>query len=97
MQDTVAEFGKLDVLVNNAAFQLHADSLEDITDERLEETFHTNIFGCMKMARAALRHLKRGGSIINTGSVTGLQGSRQRQRHRAAGDRQRRQLSTVRR
>lgn len=77
VQDTVAEFGKLDILVNNAAFQLHADSLEDITDERLEETFHTNIFGYMKMARAALPHLKRGASIINTGSVTGLQGSKQ--------------------
>jgi NAD(P)-dependent dehydrogenase (short-subunit alcohol dehydrogenase family) len=77
VQDTVAEFGKLDILVNNAAFQLHADSLEDITDERLEETFHTNIFGYMKMARAALPHLKRGAAIINTGSVTGLEGSKQ--------------------
>ncbi|MDB5947529.1 MAG: dehydrogenase with different specificity (related to short-chain alcohol dehydrogenase)-like [Ramlibacter sp.] len=77
VEKTVAEFGKLDVLVNNAAFQLHAQSLEDITDERLEETFHTNIFGYMKMARAALPHLKQGGSIINTGSVTGLEGSKQ--------------------
>ncbi|MDQ6880717.1 MAG: SDR family oxidoreductase [Pseudomonadota bacterium] len=77
VESTVAGFGKLDVLVNNAAFQLHAQSLEDITDERLEETFHTNIFGYMKMARAALPHLKRGASIINTGSVTGLQGSKQ--------------------
>ncbi len=73
--ETVAGFNRLDVLVNNAAFQLHAQSLEDLTDERLEETFQTNILGYMKMARAALPHLKQGASIINTGSVTGLQGS----------------------
>jgi NAD(P)-dependent dehydrogenase (short-subunit alcohol dehydrogenase family) len=72
---TVDEFGKLDVLVNNAAFQEHASSLEDITDERLDETLRTNIYGYIHMARAALPHLKRGGSIINTGSVTGLEGS----------------------
>jgi NAD(P)-dependent dehydrogenase (short-subunit alcohol dehydrogenase family) len=64
------------VLVNNAAFQLHADKLEDITDERLAETMQTNIFGYFYMARAAVPHLKRGSSIINTGSVTGLQGSK---------------------
>jgi NAD(P)-dependent dehydrogenase (short-subunit alcohol dehydrogenase family) len=75
VEKTIAEFDRLDVLVNNAAFQLHAQSLEDITDERLEETFHTNIFGYMKMARAALPYLKKGASIINTGSVTGLEGS----------------------
>jgi NAD(P)-dependent dehydrogenase (short-subunit alcohol dehydrogenase family) len=71
----VQEFGKLDVLVNNAAFQEHADSIEDITDERLEETMKTNIFGYFYMARAALKHMKQGASIINTGSVTGLRGS----------------------
>jgi len=72
----VAEFGKLDVLVNNAAFQEHAESLLDITDERLDETFRTNIYGYFHMARAALPHLKRGAAIINTGSVTGLKGSK---------------------
>jgi NAD(P)-dependent dehydrogenase (short-subunit alcohol dehydrogenase family) len=72
----VAEFGKLDVLVNNAAFQEHAESLLDITDERLDETFRTNIFGYFHMARAAVPHLKQGASIINTGSVTGLKGSK---------------------
>jgi len=77
VEKTVAEFGHLDILVNNAAFQEHADSLEDITDERLEETMKTNIFGYFYMARAALPHLKAGSSIINTGSVVGIRGSGQ--------------------
>jgi NAD(P)-dependent dehydrogenase (short-subunit alcohol dehydrogenase family) len=72
---TIEAFGRLDVVVNNAAFQEHAESIEDITEERLEETFRTNIFGYFHMAQAALPHLKRGASIINTGSVTGLEGS----------------------
>jgi NAD(P)-dependent dehydrogenase (short-subunit alcohol dehydrogenase family) len=63
------------VLVNNAAFQEHAATIEELSDERLEETFRTNIFGYVRMARAALPHMKRGASIINTGSVTGLEGS----------------------
>ena len=71
----IARFGKLDVLVNNAAFQEHASSLEDIDDERMLETLNTNIGGYMRMARAALPHLKQGSCIINTGSVTGLNGS----------------------
>lgn len=74
IEQTIKTFGKLDVLVNNAAFQEHADSLEDITDERFDETMRTNIYGYFHMARAALRHLKEGASIINTGSVTGLRG-----------------------
>jgi len=72
---TIEAFGRLDVVVNNAAFQEHAESIEDITEERLEETFRTNIFGYFHMAQAALPHLKEGASIINTGSVTGLRGS----------------------
>jgi NAD(P)-dependent dehydrogenase (short-subunit alcohol dehydrogenase family) len=75
VEKTVAEFDGLDILVNNAAFQQHAHSLEDITDERMEETFQTNIMGYMRMARAALPHLKQGSSIINTTSVTALRGS----------------------
>jgi NAD(P)-dependent dehydrogenase (short-subunit alcohol dehydrogenase family) len=72
---TIEAFGRLDVLVNNAAFQEHAASLEDLTEERIDETFRTNIFGYFHMAKAALPHLKEGSSIINTGSVTGLRGS----------------------
>jgi NAD(P)-dependent dehydrogenase (short-subunit alcohol dehydrogenase family) len=72
----VRQFGKLDVLVNNAAFQEHAMSLLDITEERFAETMHTNIFGYFHMAKAAVPHLKSGAAIVNTGSVTGLKGSK---------------------
>lgn len=77
VDQTVKEFDGLDILVNNAAFQEHAHKLEDITDERLDETFKTNIYGYFYMARAALPHLKKGSCIINTGSVVGLRGSPQ--------------------
>lgn len=75
VEQTVQAFGRLDVLVNNAAFQAHAESIEDITDERLAETLQTNIGGYFHMTRAALPHLRAGASIINTGSVVGLRGS----------------------
>jgi NAD(P)-dependent dehydrogenase (short-subunit alcohol dehydrogenase family) len=75
VRETVDAFGSLDILVNNAAFQKHAASIEDIDDERLRETWDTNIGGYFRMARAAVPHMKRGASIINTGSVTGLRGS----------------------
>ena len=72
----VKEFGRLDVLVNNAGFQLHASTLELLSDAHLKETLDTNIGGYFYMARAALPHLKRGACIINTGSETGLFGSK---------------------
>ena len=72
---TVRQFGHLDILVNNAAFQQHQESLEDISEEQLDRTFRTNIYGYFFMAKAALPHLKPGSAIINTGSITGLQGS----------------------
>ncbi|WP_254459826.1 SDR family oxidoreductase [Xanthomonas sacchari] len=73
---TVRAFGGLDVLVNNAAFQLHCDALEDLREEHLQETLQTNIAGYFHMARAALPHLKRGSAIVNSGSETGLFGSK---------------------
>ena len=67
--------GRLDVLVNNAAFQLHAKDIADITDARLQETLRTNIGGYFNMARAALEHMEEGACIINTGSETGIFGN----------------------
>jgi len=66
---TVERFGRLDILVNNTAFQEHAESLEDVTEKRFDETLRTNVYGHFHMARAALPHLKKGASIINTGSL----------------------------
>jgi NAD(P)-dependent dehydrogenase (short-subunit alcohol dehydrogenase family) len=75
VQATVDAFGLIDLLVNNAAYQRHQPSIEDLTDEQIERTFATNIFGYMYMARAAVRRMPPGSSIVNTGSITGLQGS----------------------
>ena len=72
---TVKAFGKLSVLVNNAAFQEHADSIEDITEAHFDETLQTNLYSYFHMAKAASPHLGSGCSIINTGSETGLFGS----------------------
>jgi NAD(P)-dependent dehydrogenase (short-subunit alcohol dehydrogenase family) len=77
VETTVRELGGLDILVNNAAYQEHLPSLEDISDEQLDRTFRTNIYGYFFMARAALQHLKQGSAIINSGSVTGIQGSKE--------------------
>jgi NAD(P)-dependent dehydrogenase (short-subunit alcohol dehydrogenase family) len=72
---TVKAFGKLSVLVNNAAFQEHAGSIEDISEEHFDETLRTNLYGYFHMAKAASPHLGSGCSIINTGSETGLFGN----------------------
>jgi NAD(P)-dependent dehydrogenase (short-subunit alcohol dehydrogenase family) len=74
---TVKEFGQLDILVNNAAYQQHQEKLEDLTEEQWDRTFKTNIYGYFYMAKAALPHLREGSAIINTGSITGLEGSKQ--------------------
>lgn len=73
---TVASFGKLDVLVNNAAFQLHADRLEDLTEAQFDKTLKTNLYGYYHMAQAAVPHLRTGSAIVNNGSVTGLMGNK---------------------
>lgn len=75
IERTVADLGRLDILVNNAAYQQHQESLLDIDDAQLHRTVETNVYGYFYMTRAALPHLPRGGSIINTGSITGLEGS----------------------
>lgn len=75
VERTVGEFGRLDILVNNAAYQEHQEDIENLTNEQFERTFRTNIFGYFYMARAALRQLKPGSAIINTGSITGLEGN----------------------
>jgi NAD(P)-dependent dehydrogenase (short-subunit alcohol dehydrogenase family) len=77
VERTVRELGKLDVLVNNAAYQQHQPGLEELSDEQWDHTFKTNIYGYFRMAKAALPHLKPGSAIINTGSITGLEGSQQ--------------------
>ena len=71
---TVVMLGKLDVLVNNAAFQLHA-RFEDISEEQFDRTLKTNLYGYFQMAQAAVEHLPYGGAIVNTGSITGIEGS----------------------
>jgi NAD(P)-dependent dehydrogenase (short-subunit alcohol dehydrogenase family) len=76
VQRTVDAFGHLDILVNNAAFQQHCDALEDLSETHLQETLQTNIAGYFHMARAALPHLHEGAAIINTGSETGIFGSK---------------------
>lgn len=75
VEDTIAKFGRLDILVNNAAVQYPQENLEDITTEQLEKTFRTNIFAYFYMAKAALKYLRKGSSIINTTSVTAYRGS----------------------
>lgn len=76
VEQTVQAFGKLDVLVNNAAFQEHCKAIEELSEERFDETLKTNVYGYFHMAKAAVPHLRPGSSIINTGSVTGLKGSK---------------------
>ncbi len=73
--DIVAEFGRLDVLVNNAAEQHVDESIADISEEQLVRTFRTNVFGVFFLTQAALPHLKPGSAIVNTTSVTAYKGS----------------------
>lgn len=72
---TIKRFGKIDVLVNNAALQYERQKLEDITSRQLLKTFSTNIFSYFWVTQAALPYMRKGGSIINTASVTAYRGS----------------------
>jgi NAD(P)-dependent dehydrogenase (short-subunit alcohol dehydrogenase family) len=77
VEQAVKEFGKLDILVNNASEQHPQESIEDITEEQLVRTFRTNVFAYFFMVKAAMKHLKEGAKIINTVSVTAYKGSPQ--------------------
>jgi NAD(P)-dependent dehydrogenase (short-subunit alcohol dehydrogenase family) len=69
------EFGGIDVLVNNAAFQEHIARFEDLTEEHFDLTLKTNLYGYFHMAQAVVPHMAKGAAIVNSGSVTGLNGS----------------------
>jgi NAD(P)-dependent dehydrogenase (short-subunit alcohol dehydrogenase family) len=76
VKQTIAEFGKLDILVNNAAFQEHVSRLEDLTEEHFDRTIKTNLYGYFHMAKAAVPHMKPGSAIVMTGSITGIEGNK---------------------
>ncbi|CAH1426634.1 unnamed protein product [Lactuca virosa] len=75
VDEVVAKYGRIDILVNNAAVQYETYTLDEITEERLERIYRTNIFSHFFMTRHAVKHMKRGSSIINTASVLGFSGS----------------------
>lgn len=74
---TVRELGAIDVLVNNAAFQVHAADFLDLSPEHFDETLKTNLYGYFHMAQAAAAEMRPGSAIVNTGSVTGIDGSKE--------------------
>jgi len=75
VEQTVKQLGKLDILVNNAAQQFPKTSITEITDEQLDRTFKVNIYAYFYMARAAVKVMQKGSSIINTGSVVSYKGN----------------------
>lgn len=77
VEKTVKEFGRLDILVSNAAYQTRKESIADLSDEELDRTFKTNVYAYIRLVKAALPHLKPGAAIIATSSVTGILGSKQ--------------------
>jgi NAD(P)-dependent dehydrogenase (short-subunit alcohol dehydrogenase family) len=77
VQEALDHFGRVDILVNNAAFQQHVKQLEDLSLAQFDRTLKTNLYGYFNMAKAALPHLKAGAAIVMTGSVTGIEGSKE--------------------
>ena len=77
VEQTVRHFGKLDILVANAAHQNRKPSLEEVTDEEFDTTFKTNIYSYFRLSRAALRHMKAGSVIVATSSETGIKGAKE--------------------
>ena len=76
LHTAIETHGRLDVLVNNAAFQEHVLDFEDLTEEHFDRTLKTNLYGYFHMAKAAVPHMKEGSAIVMTGSVTGLLGNK---------------------
>jgi NAD(P)-dependent dehydrogenase (short-subunit alcohol dehydrogenase family) len=76
VREVVDAFGRIDVLVNNAAFQEHTSKFEDLTEEHFDRTLKTNLYGYFHMAREVVPHMPYGGAIVNNGSVTGLRGNK---------------------
>jgi NAD(P)-dependent dehydrogenase (short-subunit alcohol dehydrogenase family) len=76
VHETIKAFGKLDILVNNAAFQEHVQKFEDLTEEHFDRTLKTNLYGYFHMAKAAVPHMQPGSAVVMTGSVTGIEGNK---------------------
>ena len=76
VKQTLKAFGRVDILVNNAAFQEHVNDFEDLTEEQFDMTMKTNLYGYFFMAQAVVPHMTNGAAIVNSGSVTGLMGNR---------------------
>ena len=76
VQRVLKAFKRLDILVNNAAFQIHTTEFEELSDEQFDETLKTNLYGYFHMAQCCVPHIREGGSIVNCGSVTGIEGSK---------------------
>ena len=75
VERAVQEFGKLDILINNAAFQTSVDDIQELTSEDWDRAFKTNIYAMFYLSKAALRHMPEGGAIVNTTSIQSYQPS----------------------
>jgi NAD(P)-dependent dehydrogenase (short-subunit alcohol dehydrogenase family) len=75
VEETIARFGRIDILVNNAAVQYESEQIEDITSEQLRHTFEVNIFSQFYLSKYTVPYLKKGSSIINTASITAYKGN----------------------